>query len=244
MQRAHASPIIIAQGLSKTFQLGGQTVNALHEVTVSIPRGQFCAIVGASGSGKSTLLYLLGGLDRPSGGAIQVQGQRLDAMSSEGLARFRRDTIGFVFQQYHLVPSMNALQNVALPGVFAGLTQDARETRAAQLLDALRLAERLDHKPSQLSGGQQQRVAIARALFNDPAILMADEPTGALDSRTGQHVMQMLRTLADRHGKTVLVVTHDQQVAAYADRQITLLDGQIVSDELQTPQSQQTHEQD
>lgn len=228
--------IIVAENLQKGFQLGDQFVQALDGVDLDIPMGQFIAIMGPSGSGKSTLLYALGGLDRPTGGAIEIAGERLDAMNGEELARFRRETIGFVFQAFHLVPTMNALQNVALPGIFAGMPLEAREQRAARLLDALGLGERLDHKPSQLSGGQQQRVAIARSLFNNPPIIMADEPTGALDSKTGTMVMKMLRYLSSKQGKTVLIVTHDPGVAAYADRMVMLRDGKIVEDRLNGPE--------
>jgi ABC-type lipoprotein export system ATPase subunit len=224
--------MIIAQNLNKQFRLGDQTVQALDRVSLEIPAGQFVAIMGASGSGKSTLLYLLGGLDRPSGGAIEIAGQRLDGMCGDDLAHFRRDTIGFVFQAFHLVPTMTALENVALPGIFANIPREIREERAAKLLTVLGMDERLDHRPNQLSGGQQQRVAIARALFNNPPIIMGDEPTGALDSKTGTTVMKLLRQLCDRSGKTVLVVTHDPGVAAYADRMIHLRDGRITNDEL------------
>lgn len=227
---AHARPMFIGQHLSKRFTLGKQAVTALDEVNLSIPRGQFVAIMGPSGSGKSTLMYLLGGLDYPTSGAIEVDGRRLDGMSGEELAHFRRDTIGFVFQAFHLIPTMTAQQNVALPGVFAGMPADEREERAARLLSMLRLGDRLDHKPNQLSGGQQQRVAIARALFNNPPVLMGDEPTGALDSKTGKEVMTLFRRLATEQRKTVVIVTHDPVVASYADRVVTLRDGQIVED--------------
>ena len=227
---AQTRPMFIGQDLTKRFMLGKQTVTALDSVSITIPRGQFIAIMGPSGSGKSTLLYLMGGLDRPTGGAIGVDGQRLDAMNSEDLAHFRRDTIGFVFQAFHLIPTMTAQQNVALPGVFAGIPAEEREERAARLLNILRLGDRLDHKPNQLSGGQQQRVAIARALFNNPPVLMGDEPTGALDSKTGKEVMTLFRRLATEQGKTVVIVTHDPGVASYADRVVTLRDGQIVED--------------
>ncbi len=223
-------PMFIGQDLFKTFTLGQQEVKALDGVSISIPQGQFIAVMGPSGSGKSTLLYLLGGLDRPTRGAIEVRGRRLDAMSGEELAAFRRDTIGFVFQAFHLIPTMNALQNVALPGVFAGIPADEREERAAHLLGLLRLGDRLDHKPNQLSGGQQQRVAIARALFNNPPVVMGDEPTGALDSKTGQEVMALFRQLSSQQGKTVVIVTHDDGVARYADRVVRLSDGVIVED--------------
>ncbi len=231
--------VIAARGLHKVFDLGGQTVRALDSVSVRIPVGQFVAIMGPSGSGKSTLLYVLGGLDRPNAGEILVDGARLDRMAGEELAHLRREKIGFVFQAFHLVPTMTALENVALPGVFANLPRGAREARAQRLLGALGMDSRLDHKPAQLSGGQQQRVAIARALFNDPPIIMADEPTGALDSRTGQVVMKMLRWLCSKQGKTVIVVTHDSGVAGYADRLIQLRDGQITGDYLAGARTQE-----
>jgi ABC-type lipoprotein export system ATPase subunit len=186
--------------------------------------------MGPSGSGKSTLLYMMGGLDHPTQGEIVIAGQDITRLSGEELARFRRDTIGFIFQAFHLVPSMTALENVALPGIFAGLPRDVRERRGIKLLAALGMEDRLDHKPSQLSGGQQQRVAIARALFNNPPIIMADEPTGALDSKTGQTVMNLLRWLCTKQGKTVIVVTHDPNVARYSDRMLQLKDGRIIED--------------
>lgn len=225
-------PIIVGQNVTKHFHLGDQWVQALNGVNFEIPAGQFIGIMGPSGSGKSTLLYLLGGLDRPTSGEIMVAGRRLDAMNSEELAQFRRETVGFVFQAFHLVPTLTALENVALPGVFAGLTRDVREQRAARLLSALGMGNRFDHRPHQLSGGQQQRVAIARALFNDPPIIMADEPTGALDSKTGKTVMNMLRWLCNKQGKTIVVVTHDPGVISYTDRMLELRDGYIVGDRL------------
>jgi ABC-type lipoprotein export system ATPase subunit len=224
---------VVTQGLTKTFQLGDQWVQALDHVSFTVPRGQFIGIMGPSGSGKSTLLYLLGGLDRPSSGQISVAGRRIDALRGQALADFRRDTIGFVFQAFHLVPTMTALENVALPGVFANVRRDAREARAARLLEALGLGARFDHRPAQLSGGQQQRVAIARALFNNPSVIMADEPTGALDSKTGETVMQLLRWLCTKQGKTIIVVTHDPGVASYADRILRLKDGEIEQDQSQ-----------
>jgi len=225
-------PIVEVKDLRKDFQLGDQWVHALRGVNLTIPQGQFLAIMGPSGSGKSTLLYLLGGLDTPSGGEVAVAGYPLDVLSGEELAAFRRDTIGFIFQAFHLVPSMTALENVALPGVFAGTPREVREARAYRILAALGMEERMDHRPWQLSGGQQQRVAIARALFNDPPIIMADEPTGALDSKTGQTVMRLLRWLCRVQGKTIIVVTHDPGVASYAQRMINLRDGHIIEDKL------------
>lgn len=225
-------PMIVGQNITKHFEVGGQLLPVLKNINLEIPAGQFVAIMGPSGSGKSTLLYLLGGLDRPTDGVIEVAGQRLDLLTSDELAAFRRETVGFVFQNFNLVPTLTALENAALPGIFAGMSRDVREDRAARLLHMLGMLDRADHRPSQLSGGQQQRVAIARALFNQPPVLMGDEPTGALDSKTGQIVMKMLRTLRDKAGKTVIVVTHDAGVARYADRMIRLQDGRIVDDQL------------
>jgi macrolide transport system ATP-binding/permease protein len=222
--------VVQIRNLHKFFNVGGQSLHVLRSVSLDIPSGEFVGVMGPSGSGKSTLLYLIGGLDRPTDGQIIVEGQRLDTMSGEDLARFRRLTVGFVFQSFHLVPTLTALENVALPGIFAGQNRETREARAARLLHLLKMSDRLDHRPSQLSGGQQQRVAIARALFNDPPILMCDEPTGALDSQTGQLVMQMLRGLCTRFGKTVIVVTHDPGIEQYADRMVMLRDGSVIKD--------------
>ena len=226
-----SAAMIVGHDMHKIFHLGDQQVHALNGVDINIPAGQFVAIMGPSGSGKSTLLYLLGGLDRPTAGEIMVADRFLNTLGSEGLADFRRETVGFIFQAFHLVPTQTAMENVALPGIFAGMPRDEREVRAIRLLAALGMVDRADHRPSQLSGGQQQRVAIARALFNDPPLIMADEPTGALDSKTGQIVMRLLRQLCDRRGKTVLVVTHDEQVASFADRTIRLMDGRVIQDE-------------
>jgi putative ABC transport system ATP-binding protein len=229
--RAPNGPYIATHHLNKVFQLGEQYIRPLDDVTVRIERGEFTAVMGPSGSGKSTLLYLLGGLDKPTSGAVVVAGQRLDHMSSEELATFRQRTVGFVFQQFFLVPTMTALENVALPGIFAGIPRDERENRAARILVMLGMGDRLENRPSQLSGGQMQRVAIGRALFNNPPIIMADEPTGQLDSKTGALVIEMLKALVVKRGKTVIFVTHEQGVASFADRILHLKDGQVVSDE-------------
>lgn len=228
--------LIATRELRKTFRLGHQWVRALNGVSVEIQAGQFVAIMGPSGSGKSTLLYLLGGLDTPTNGQITVAGRQLDRMNSNDLAHFRRETIGFVFQMFHLVPTMTALENVALAGIFAGVPREVREVRARKLLAMLGMSTHLDHKPSQLSGGQQQRTAIARSLFNNPPILMADEPTGALDSKNGQVVMKMLRQLCTQQHKTIVLVTHDPGVASYADRLLHLKDGLIVDDQIAASQ--------
>jgi ABC-type lipoprotein export system ATPase subunit len=221
---------IEVRGVQKFFRMGDQQLHVLKSVSLTIEAGEFVGIMGPSGSGKSTLLYLIGGLDRPSDGQIAVGGARLDMMSSDELAYFRSLTVGFVFQSFHLVPTLTALENVALPGIFAKMPHEVRMAQAAVLLNRLKMGDRADHRPSQLSGGQQQRVAIARALFNDPPIIMCDEPTGALDSQTGQLVMKMLRAFCTRSGKTIVVVTHDPGIEAYADRMILLRDGRVIDD--------------
>jgi macrolide transport system ATP-binding/permease protein len=216
--------------LNKVARAGSEEIHILKDITLAVPEGQFVAIMGPSGSGKSTLMYLLGGLDRPTSGQIVVNGQRIDTMTGDDLARFRREVNGFVFQSFYLIPTLTAVENVALPGIFSGQPTAERLRRAARLLRFLKMEQRLHYRPAQLSGGQQQRVAIARALFNDPPIIMADEPTGALDSATGTIVMRMLRHLSTAYKKTVIVVTHDEQVARFADRLIQLRDGAIVDD--------------
>jgi ABC-type lipoprotein export system ATPase subunit len=225
-------PSIQVREVHKWFRMGDERLHVLNDVHLMIAPGTFVGVMGPSGSGKSTLLYLMGGLDRPSDGQISVAGSRLDLMSSDELAHFRSQTVGFVFQSFHLIPTLTAVENVALPGVFANMSHELRLERAGQLLEKLRMADRADHRPSQLSGGQQQRVAIARALFNDPPILMCDEPTGALDSHTGQLVMRLLRNLCTRSGKTVIVVTHDPGIEQFADRMVLLRDGRIIDDYL------------
>jgi ABC-type lipoprotein export system ATPase subunit len=223
---------ITARHLVKTFELGDVPLTVLKGLSLDIPAGQFVSIMGPSGSGKSTLLYLLGGLDYPSQGDIFVAGDAVSTLNSDALAAFRSRTIGFVFQAFHLIPTLTALENVGLPGIFLGLPRQARDQRALHLLSVLGLRDRADHRPSQLSGGQQQRVAIARALFNQPPIIMCDEPTGALDSKTGHTVMRLLRALCDKQKKTVIVVTHNPSIAKYADRIVFLKDGQIIDDYL------------
>jgi ABC-type lipoprotein export system ATPase subunit len=240
-QRTKTSkPIIQGRDIQRAFVVGEQNLHVLKGIDIVIPEGQFCAIMGPSGSGKSTLMYCLGGLDTTNSGQVLVDKRRLDTMTRDELAEFRRTTIGFIFQQYHLVPTMTALENVGLPGVFAGMERDERHQRADRLLKIVGMGDRTDHLPRQLSGGQQQRVAIARALFNDPPIIMGDEPTGALDSKTGKIVMKLLRTLCDQRGKTIIIVTHDSSVAAYADRLVNLRDGVVVEDKLFNHSQRQT----
>lgn len=222
-------PFIRIRNLKKHFQMGGTTVRALDGVDLKIPAGSFTVVMGPSGSGKSTLLYLLGGLDRPSEGEIEVNGQRLDAMDENQLALFRRKTVGFIFQSFNLVQSMSAQENVAFPMQFAGTPARERQQRSLDLLEQVGLGDRSQHRPNELSGGQQQRVAIARSLVNEPALVLADEPTGNLDTTSGVSVMQVLSDL-HKAGRTVLVVTHDQRMAHFASHRIFILDGKIVSE--------------
>ncbi len=224
-----AAPFIDVHGLKKHYVMGGTTVRALDGLDLEIEAHTFTVVMGPSGSGKSTLLYLLGGLDRATAGEIAIDGARLDTMDENALALFRRRTMGFVFQSFNLISSMNALENVAFPMQFAGVTVAQRRERARSLLDQFGLAPRAGHRPTELSGGQQQRVAIARALVNNPSLILADEPTGNLDTSSGAAVMQLLSDL-HRAGRTVLVVTHDPRMTRFATHKIFLLDGRIVSE--------------
>ena len=222
-------PLIRISGLTKHYQMGGTIVRALDGIDVDIEPHTFTVVMGPSGSGKSSLLYLLGGLDRSTAGQISVSDERLDQMDENALALFRRRTMGFIFQSFNLISSMSALENVAFPMQFAGKSVAQRNERARQLLEQVGLADRSHHRPSELSGGQQQRVAVARALVNDPSIILADEPTGNLDTVSGVAVMQLLSDL-HRSGRTVLVVTHDPRMTRFATHKIFLLDGHIVSE--------------
>jgi putative ABC transport system ATP-binding protein len=225
-----SDPFIRVSALRKTFVMGRETVTALDGVDLTIDANTFSAVIGPSGSGKSTLLYLLGGLDRPTSGALEVAGQELETLDENALAVYRRRTVGFVFQSFNLIASMTALENVAFPMRFARLSRRARHKRALELLKQVGLENRAYHRPTELSGGQQQRVAVARALVNDPQLILADEPTGNLDTHSGAVIMQLLADL-HRQGRTVLVVTHDPRIAAFATHTIRLLDGRIVSAE-------------
>ncbi len=227
-----ATPLIRTEQLAKHYRLGngeGGAVQALRGVSLEIPRGAFVAVMGPSGSGKSTFMNLLGCLDLPSAGRYWLDGEEVSRLSDDSLSVLRNRRIGFVFQHFNLLPRTSALDNVALPLLYRGMRAEERHARAAQRLRQVGLAERMDHHPAQLSGGQQQRVAIARALVGDPALVLADEPTGALDSRTGIEIMTLLQQL-NREGISVVLVTHEHDIAAYADRIIHFRDGQVVSD--------------
>jgi putative ABC transport system ATP-binding protein len=212
--------------VSKTVTSGTQPLTILHPLTLQIPRGQFVAIVGPSGSGKSTLLGLIAGLDSPSAGQVIIEGVDITRLDEDALAKLRGEKIGFVFQFFHLIPSLTAYENVAVPMEIAGAA-DARE-RTTALLAEVGLQDRGHHYPSQLSGGEQQRVALARALANDPPIVLADEPTGNLDSSNGRHIMELLRTIHTKRGSTIVLVTHDAELAAIADAKLVLRDGRVV----------------
>lgn len=226
---ADKHPIISVQKLSKNYYLGNNIVPALHNVNIEIARGEFVAIMGPSGSGKSTLMNLLGCLDRPSSGIYILDGMPVSQMSVNELASIRNQKIGFIFQGFNLLPRMSALANVELPLVYSGLPIAERHERAQQALAMVGLSLRAAHRPAELSGGQQQRVAIARALVTRPSIILADEPTGNLDSRTGLEVMMILQKLNER-GITVVLVTHDPTIASYCQRQIRFRDGRVIED--------------
>ncbi|HEY3761569.1 MAG TPA: ABC transporter ATP-binding protein [Verrucomicrobiae bacterium] len=221
------NPLIQMRGLSRSYSVGKNPVAALAGVDLVIPKGEFTALVGPSGSGKSTLLNLVGGLDHPSGGEIQVDGLSLGKASEKELVRYRRQRVGFIFQSFNLLPTLTALENVESPMVLAEVPRAERRTRATALLESVGLAQRAPHKPNELSGGEKQRVAIARALANRPSLLLADEPTGNLDSKTGATVLDLLCSLLKTNGLTLIMVTHDPEVAVRADRIVHLRDGSI-----------------
>jgi len=221
--------LIQISGLQKYFQMGGTTVHALDGMDVDIPKKSFTVVMGPSGSGKSTLLYLVGGLDRPTAGQIAINSQRLDEMDENKLALFRRQTVGFIFQSFNLIQSMTAEENIGFPMQFAGIAPKERKRRSKELLDQVGLADRGHHRPNELSGGQQQRVAVARALVNNPELILADEPTGNLDTASGASIMQLLSDL-HQSGHAVLVVTHDARMVHFATHKIFLLDGKVVSE--------------
>lgn len=225
-----ARPVIQVRGLRKEYPLADETVVALKSIDLDIARGEICCIFGTSGSGKSTLLNQLAGLEKPTRGCVYIGGAPLSAMDEDELAQFRQHHLGFIFQAYNLLPTLTALENVALPLVFRGVDRPTREQVALRMLNAVGLANRADHFPNQMSGGQQQRVGIARAFAAMPKVIFADEPTGNLDTKTTAEVMAMVCGFARSMNQTIVLVTHDPAMAAYADRIVTLVDGSIVSD--------------
>ncbi|MEO6181954.1 MAG: ABC transporter ATP-binding protein [Verrucomicrobiota bacterium] len=222
--------LIRLQNLSRLYQMGQETIHALRDVSLEIERGEYVAIMGPSGSGKSTLMNLLGCLDTPTSGTYELNGTDVSEMDDNELAEVRNREIGFVFQTFNLLPRSNALRNVELPLIYSGMTFDERKRVALEALTSVGLADRVTHKPNELSGGQRQRVAVARALVNRPSIILADEPTGNLDSKTGDEIMALFEDLS-RKGNTVFVVTHEEEVARHARRIIRIRDGLIASDE-------------
>jgi putative ABC transport system ATP-binding protein len=222
-------PLLETQNLVKDYVLGGETVHAVAGVSLTIKRGEFVAIMGASGSGKSTFMNMIGALDIPTSGTLKIDGTDISHLTSDELADIRNRKIGFVFQQFNLLARTTALDNVATPLIYAGLNRTERRARAAKTLDAMGLGDRMTHTPAKLSGGQQQRVAIARALVTEPLMLLADEPTGALDTATSQDIMGIFQRLND-DGITVIVVTHEPDIAEYAARRIVFRDGHVIED--------------
>lgn len=217
------------KNVSKSYRNGDQELQVLKDVHLEVEEGEFVAIMGPSGSGKSTLMNIIGMLDRPTSGEYYLEGEEVAKLSEKKLAKVRNQQIGFVFQQFFLLSKLNALQNVELPLIYAGVSQSKRKALAEQYLKKVELETRMHHLPSELSGGQKQRVAIARALVNHPSIILADEPTGALDTKTGEQIMELLTEL-NREGKTIIMVTHEPEIAAFAKRQIVIRDGVISSD--------------
>jgi putative ABC transport system ATP-binding protein len=224
--------IILTHKLTREYDMGSELVRALRGVSVQIRKNEYVAVMGPSGSGKSTLMNLVGCLDTPTSGEYWLNGQKVSDLADDELARIRNKEIGFVFQTFNLLPRADALHNVELPLIYAGLSARIRRQRAAHALERVGLGDRMDHKPNELSGGQRQRVAIARALVNEPSILLADEPTGNLDSTTSTEIMAVFSEL-HRQGQTVVMVTHEQDIAAHAARVITLRDGVVATDQLQ-----------
>lgn len=219
--------VVEARALRKTYVQGEARFAALDGVDLRIGRGEFVCLMGKSGSGKSTLLHLIGGLEKVDSGELRIEGQELSAYSDDALSRFRRTRLGFVFQFFNLIPTLSALENAALPRLLEGEGLAKVEGKARELLKRMDLGHRLDHKPNQLSGGEMQRVAIARALISDPALILADEPTGALDTKTSDSVLQLLRTLATENGQSILMVTHDPKAASFGSRLVRMQDGRL-----------------
>lgn len=226
-----SKPLISVRGLRKEYPMGDETVVALKHIDLDIEKGQIVCIFGTSGSGKSTLLNQLAGLEKPTAGTVTIGSVPVERLSENALAVFRQKHLGFVFQSYNLLPTMTAAENVALPLMFRGIPKEQRQKAAEEMLSMVGLADRKDHYPAQMSGGQQQRVGIARAFIAKPAVVYADEPTGNLDSKTTVEVMEMIREFARKFHQTIIMVSHDAEMASYADRILTLKDGEIISDE-------------
>lgn len=226
-------PLIEMKGIVKDYKMGETTVHALRGVDLSVENGEFISIVGPSGSGKSTLMNVIGCLDRPSSGEYHLGGDKVDELSDDELARIRNKRIGFVFQTFNLLPRTNCLHNVELPLLYSNVTRKTREAKAHEMLERVGLKDRVYHNPSELSGGERQRVAIARALVNEPAIVLADEPTGNLDSKTGSEIMSIF-TMLNGEGRTVVLVTHEKYIADYSRRMIYLRDGGVVTPDADT----------
>jgi putative ABC transport system ATP-binding protein len=232
MSTSSTPQAVRTENLCRYYTMGGSTIRAVDGITLAIERGEFVALLGQSGSGKSTLLNLLAGLDRPTSGSVQVAGRDLAGMSSEELARYRRNDVGMVFQSFHLIPAMTITENVELPMRFAEVERAERARRVRESLERVGLGKRLEHRPSELSGGEQQRVSLARALANRPSMLLADEPTGNLDSRTGEDILNLIRDVSLALGMTVVMVTHERALAErFAQRLIFLGDGKLLSQE-------------
>jgi putative ABC transport system ATP-binding protein len=229
--------ILEARDIRKSYSRGHQAVDALKGVSLSVERGQFVSIMGPSGSGKSTLLHIIGGLDRPSSGQVVLSGQGIETFSDDELSAFRRRRLGFIFQFFNLLPTLTAIENVGLPLLLDGKSMTDVAPKATELLKMMGLGHRLDHRPDQLSGGEMQRVAIARALVTDPLLILADEPTGNLDTKTGTSVLELLAQMAKERNHTILMVTHDPRAASFGHRLVTLRDGLIESDGAPTPRS-------
>lgn len=227
---------ISIKNLSKIYKIGSEKVIALDDVSLDIEKGEICCLIGTSGSGKSTLLNMIAGLEKPTSGSIELNNIHVEKLSESKLARFRQDNLGFVFQAYNLLPTMTAVENVAMPLMFKGIRKKKRTQMAKDMLKIVGLSKRLKHKPTQMSGGQQQRVAIARAFASSPSIMLADEPTGNLDSATTLEVMKMMVSLVRKNNQTMILVTHDSELSVYADRVIHILDGKIDKITINNPQ--------
>ena len=232
--------IIRIRDVKKIYQMGSEQIHAIDGVSMNIYQGEVCCLLGKSGSGKSTLLNLIAGLEKPTEGKIIFHKKHIERMDEDQLADFRRQYVGFVFQSYNLLPTMTAAENVALPLMFRGMPKKARQQAAARMLELVGLKDRMNHYPGQMSGGQQQRVGIARAFAARPAVVYADEPTGNLDSKTTIEVMEMIRSFARKFNQTIIMVSHDAQMASYADRILTLKDGEIISDEQRGTSNEET----